>query len=241
MTTRPSTIDQLLDYWPGNIPFKGKLVSNDGCMCAQGQALHFLKGLSVDELRCIHQDSADKQVAELLGISNTHSVLLRSVNDTQEGAPSSVIRNPEQVLGDQAEALLAFWWHLDRMTPAAWEAVAVEATARDKKEPWVESWLTADRVADRNASKAARKASMITKIAAQQGCRLGVLTAAKTADWAAGLTERLQASRAAAGASNEIQGAIYMRANNEPFFFLSLFGFSDPQAVIDASKTNSTC
>ena len=161
----PSTVDELLDYWPGNMPFKGSLVSNDGsCMCAQGQALHFLSGMTVDELRKIDQAAADRKVAELFGISVAHSVLLRIVNDRQEGAPSSVIRSPEQVLGDQAHVVLAFWRHLDRMTPAAREA----------------AW-------------------------------------------------------AAAGASNEIQGAVFMRANNQPFFFLPLFGFPDPEAVIAAS------
>ena len=116
----PSTVDELLDYWPGNMPFKGSLVSNDGsCMCAQGQALHFLSGMTVDELRKIDQAAADREVAKLFGISEAHSVLLRIVNDRQEGAPSSVIRSPEQVLGDQAHVVLAFWRHLDRMTPAA--------------------------------------------------------------------------------------------------------------------------
>jgi hypothetical protein len=130
MITKPATIDELLDYWPGNIPFKNKLVSDDGtCMCAQGQALHFLGGLTVDELRDINQRAADLQVAKLFGISLAHSILLRNINDNREGAPSCVIRNPEQVLGDQAQTVLAFWRHLDRMTPAAWEAVREAARA----------------------------------------------------------------------------------------------------------------
>jgi hypothetical protein len=39
---------------------------------------------------------------------------------------------------------------------------------------------------------------------------------------------------AAAGASNEIQGAAVMRKRNQPFFFLPLFGFANPEAVIKA-------
>ena len=131
----PTTPDELLDYWPGNIPFKGNLVSDDGCMCAQGQALHFLDGVSPAELRDYEQDEADKRVAELFGISRAHAVLLRIVNDSRPGAPSVVIRDPAQVLGDQAETVLAFWRHLDRMTTEQWaaarDAAAREAAARD--------------------------------------------------------------------------------------------------------------
>ena len=120
-TITPTTAEELLDYWPGNIPFKGSLVSDDGsCMCAQGQALHFLDKYSASDLRNIDQATADKKVAELFGISCAHSVLLRIVNDGQDGAPASVIRNPEQVLGNQAHVVLAFWRHLDRMTAADW-------------------------------------------------------------------------------------------------------------------------
>jgi hypothetical protein len=181
MITTPTTVEELLDYWPGNIPLKGSLVSNDGsCMCAQGQALHFLDNLTANQLRNITQSAADKRVAKLCGISVGHSVLLRIINDRQEGAPSNVIRNPEQVLGDQAQIVLAFWRHLDCMTPAA------RAAAREA------AWL-----------------------------------AAEAAAWLA--------AEAAAGASNEIQGAAVMRAKGLPFFFLPLFGFSNPEDVITAS------
>ena len=126
----PSTVEELLDYWPGNIPFKGSLVSDDGsCMCAQGQALHFLDKYNSSDLRNIDQATADKRVAKLFGISRSHSVLLRIVNDKQDGAPSSVIRNPEQVLGDQAHVVLAFWRHLDRMTTKDWAAARDAARA----------------------------------------------------------------------------------------------------------------
>ena len=180
MTTTPATVNELLDYWPGNIPFKGSLVSEDGsCMCAQGQALHFLDKLNPSDLRMISQADADKRVAELFGISRAHSVLLRIVNDCHDGAPTSVIRNPEQVLGDQAHVVLAFWRRLDQMNPAAWEA----------------------------AGEAARVAAWV---------------AAGEAAWVA------------AKASHEIQGAAVMRANGQPFFFLPLFGFADPEAVMAA-------
>jgi len=171
----PSTVEELLDYWPGNIPFKGRLVSEDGsCMCAQGQVLHFLDRVSPDDLKNYRQSEADARVAELLGISRTHAVLLRVINDSQEGAPSSVIRNPEQVLGDQSQVLLAFWRHLDRLTYADWQHQIVGEAA----------WETA-------------------------------------------------------GASNEIQGAAIIRAKGQPFFFLPIFGFAGPEAVIAADSPSS--
>ena len=202
MITTPTTIEELLDYWPGNIPFKGNLVSNDGsCMCAQGQALHFLDGLTVDELRDIDQPAADRRVAKLFNISLAHSCLLRIVNDSEEGAPSSVIRNPEQVLGDQAQVVLAFWRHLDHMTLAARAA----------------AWAAAREAAGAAAGAAAREAAWE---AAGAAAREAAKAAAGAAAWEA------------AGASNEIQGAAVMRANNQPFFFLPLFGFANPEAVI---------
>jgi hypothetical protein len=195
MITKPATIDELLDYWQGNIPFKKKLVNDDGSlMCAQIQALHFLGGLTVDELRNIDQRDVDLQVAKLFGISLAHSILLRNINDTQDGAPTCVIRNPEQVLGDQAQTVLAFWRHLDRMTPADKEAVR----------------------------EAARAVSLSWKAAGEAARAL--------AGAAAGA-----AAREAAGATNEIQGAAVIRANNQPFAFLPLFGFSDPESVITSS------
>jgi hypothetical protein len=150
----PTTPDQLLDYWPGNIPFKGGLVSDDGtCMDAQGQALHFLDGVSPAELRDYEQAAADKRVAELFGISRAHSVLLRLINDGRPGAPSVVIRDPAQVLGDQAETVLAFWRHLDCMTPQQWEA----------------TWAAAVRDAESAAARAAASAAAWAAARAEAG------------------------------------------------------------------------
>jgi hypothetical protein len=217
MITKPATIDELLDYWPGNIPFKNKLVSDDGtCMCAQGQALHFLGGLTVDELRDINQRAADLQVAKLFGISLAHSILLRNINDNREGAPSCVIRNPEQVLGDQAQTVLAFWRHLDRMTPAAWEAVKAVARALVGAVVEVAAWEVVGTAVWETAGAAVREAVWETTTA-QAGAVVG------TAAWAA------------VRATREIQGASSIRANNQPFVFLPLFGFSDPESVITSS------
>ena len=205
-TITPTTVEELLDYWPGNIPFKGELVSDDGsCMCAQGQALHFLDKYSASDLRNTGQATADKRVAQLFGISCAHSVLLRIVNDRQDGAPSSVIRNPEQVLGNQAHVVLAFWRYLDRMTATDWDAAGVAAGDAAGDAAWA-------------AAKAAAGA------------------AAGAAAWVAAGGAAGAAAWGAAGASSEIQGAAVMRANGQSFFFLPLFGFADPESVIAADS-----
>jgi len=218
-STTPTTPQELLDYWPGNIPFKGSLVSYDGtCMCAQGQALHFLDGMSVEQLRDISQRDADKRVAELFGISVAHSVLLRRINDGQPGAPTHVITHPEQALGDQAATVLAFWRHLDRMTASYWEA----------------AWEAAGAAAGAPAGASAGGA---VGGAGGAGVEAGGLPAGASAWAGQGEAEGASAWEAAgeaAGATNEIQGARVMRKRNQPLFFLPLFGFADPEAVLAA-------
>ena len=214
MTTTPTTVEELLDYWPGNIPFKGSLVSDDGtCMCAQGQALHFLGGLTVEDLRSIDQRVADRKTAELFGISRAHAVLLRIVNDNADGAPACVIRNPEQILGDQAETVLAFWRCLDHTSAAARGAAGAAARGA--------AGLAARAEARAAAMEAARAAGWGAAWAAARAAAWGAVGAA---GWGA------------AWATHEIQGAAVMRAKNQPFFFLPLFGFADPAAVVAADR-----
>jgi hypothetical protein len=216
--TTPTTVEELLDYWPGNIPFKGSLVSQDGsCMCAQGQALHFLDGMSVDDLLILEQVEADKRIAELFGISRAHAVLLRIVNDTEDGAPSVVIRNPEKVIGDQAHIIIAFWRHLDRMSPEDWSA---QARAQDS------AWASAQASAQDSAQDSAQASAWASAQASAQD-------SAWDSAWAS--AQALSRALACAGATNEIQGAAVMRAKGLPFFFLPLFGFFDPEAVLTAN------
>ncbi|MCA2969346.1 MAG: hypothetical protein INH43_12590, partial [Acidobacteriaceae bacterium] len=124
-------IETLVAKWaePEGVPFKGQLISPDGCMCAQGQALHYIGGWSPDQLRYANQEVADRETARLLDISVAHAVLLRRVNDGRPGAPSVVLTDPAQVLGDQADTVLAFWRYLDRMAPAQWDAAGGAARA----------------------------------------------------------------------------------------------------------------
>jgi len=210
-----TTIEQLIARWdsPYGHPYKGQLIDWDayeadptdiGCMCVQGQALHLLGGMSPEKIRTMEQSSADRETAKLLGISRTHAVLLRNTNDSIDGAPAIVLTHPEKVLGDQAPTILAFWRHLDRMTPKQWAA----------------AW---------DAARAAAGALAAAKYA--------VWVAAGAADMAAAWAAAWDGVRDAAGyATCEIQGAAIMRKNGTPFFFLPLFGFADPEAVLAADE-----
>jgi hypothetical protein len=193
---------------------KGSLIDGEGCMCAQGQVLHYVGGMTPDDLRRIEQADADRQTAELLGISRTHAVLLRQVNDSMPGAPTCVLTEPEKVLGDQAQRVLAFWRHLDRMAPAAWDAAWDAARAA--------AWDAARDAAGAAAWDAARDAA---GAAAGAAAWAAARAAARAAAGAAARAAARAAAWAAAWASNEIQGAAIMRARGQPFFFLPAFGF----------------
>ena len=223
----PTTPDQLLDYWPGNIPFKGNLVSDDGtCMCAQGQALHFLDGVSPAKLRTYEQAAADKRVAELFGISRAHAVLLRMINDGRTGAPSVVIRDPAQVLGDQAETVLAFWRHLDRMTPQQWDAASAAAWGdAESAAAWAAAWEAGAEAWAAARAEAGAEAGAAASDAARD--------AASAAAWG---DAESAAAWAAARATNEIQGAAVLRALGRPFFFLPMFGIAQPEDLIVSSE-----
>jgi hypothetical protein len=232
--TNPTTVEELLDYWPGSIPFKGSLVSEDGsCMCAQGQALHFLDGMSADDLSKLGQGEADRRVAVLLGISRSHSVLLRIVNDAEDGAPTVVVRNPERVIGDQAHILLAFWRHLDRMSPGDWITLS-SARASARASAGASAWESAAESALESA-RASAGASAGVSARASAGASAGASARASARDSA--WDSAWDAANVAAWATSEIQGAAVIRAKGLPFFFLPLFGFSDPEAVLAADKT----
>lgn len=119
------TIANIVERWSGleRPLFKGKLIDKDGCKCAQGDVLS-CAGYSDADLRSMEQSKADKETARILGISRTHAVLLRQVNDSQGGCPQLVLSHPEGIIGNKAPILLAFWLHLDSMDSAARDAAS---------------------------------------------------------------------------------------------------------------------
>ena len=197
-------------------PYKGSLIdwsdyerdhSNIGCMCAQGQVLHLLGGWKPEKLRDTDQEKADRATAKLLNISIAHSVLLRSINDKADGAPSVVLTHPEKILGDQAQIVLAFWLHLDGMKKKDWQRAAAA---------WNAAWDAAGDAAWDAARAAAGDAA---RAAAWNAAWNAAWDAAGDAAWAAGY------------ACSEIQGAKLMRECGQPFFFLPMFGFAEPEAI----------
>jgi hypothetical protein len=213
------TIAELLAGWPTDIPMKGRLIDSEGCMCAQGQVLHYIGGMTPDDLRRIEQTEADRKTAELLGISRAHAVLLRHINDNVPGAPTCVLIEPEKVLGDQAQRVLAFWRHLDRMTAGDWLKMnAARAAAR------AAAW-------DAAASAAADAAWDAARAAAGDAARAAAWAAAWDAAGAAAGAAAWAAAGDAAGATNEIQGAAVMRERGQPFISLPMFGFATPEDI----------
>ena len=117
--------------------FKGSLIDEDGCCCAQGDILRTYCGWDDAALRRDSiQAEADREVGKALGISLFQSVLLRVVNDRQDGCPQDVLRAPEKVLGDQAHILLAFGRHFDRMNKDQWDTARAAAWAAAGAAAW---------------------------------------------------------------------------------------------------------
>src|SRR5271157_3420413 len=207
-----NTIDTMVKRWsdPAARPlFRGRLIDEDGRCCAQGDVLRTC-GWSDDQLRRAPQRTADRAVAEALGISITHSALLRTINDIQDGCPQDVLAHPERILGDQAPRILEFWLLLDQMPPAAMDAAVAKAPTGD------EAWTAGDEA----------------WAAAGQEAQTAARAAARAANWAADRAETWPAARiatpwAVAMATAEIQGAAGLTA----FYFLPLFGINDPSQL----------
>lgn len=112
--------------------FKGALIDDDGCCCAQGDILRHECKMSDQQLKEMRQSEADGLVAKELGISRFQAVLLRVVNDCKDGCPQDVLTHPEDVLGKYAQQCLAFGRHLDAMTPEQRAAAGAAAGAMNE-------------------------------------------------------------------------------------------------------------
>ena len=104
------TLESICKRWDGaeRPLFKGKLIDDKGCCCAQGDVLR-VYGYTDEELREMTQAKADWEVAKILNISTTHSILLRHINDKKDGCPQDVLRNPSKILGPEADSILKLW------------------------------------------------------------------------------------------------------------------------------------
>jgi len=191
-------LNELIALWDSDEgkPYKGSLIdwpayeaspASISCYCAQGQALHLIGGWSAEQLRDTRQAEADDATAKLLNISRAHAVLLRSVNDTQDGAPTIVLTHPEKIIGDNARTVLAFWLALDGFTAEQWAAARAAARDAARDAAW-----DAARDAARDAAWDAAWA------AARDAARDAAWAAAWDAAWAAARDAARDAAWAAA-------------------------------------------
>jgi hypothetical protein len=219
------SIESMVERWSSlDRPlFKGELIDGDGCKCAQGDVLS-CAGFTDDQLRSMTQNKADGEVAAILGISRTHAVLLRNVNDKVGGAPQLVLSDPAQVVGSKAPYLLAFWLHLDGLSYAAWDAAwaaardTARAAARDAA--WNAAWAAAGYAARDAAGDDARDAA---RAAAGDATWKAARAAAGDAAW--------KAAWVTSGTSSEIQGMDKLEADGRKPYFLAFFGFTTWDAV----------
>jgi len=181
----------------------GSLIDDNDCMCAQGCILHYSCGVSFDDLRNLDQLEADEKLMQSLGISRFHAVLIRVVNDKQEGCPQDVLvgeqddKADQRVLGPNAAELFKFGWTIDSMTNDQWAAAgaaaraaagaAVRAAARAAAR-------TAVRAAARDAARAAVRDA--ARAAARAVARAAVRAAARAVARAAARAAARDAARA---------------------------------------------
>jgi hypothetical protein len=236
------TIDTMLERWSGleRPLFKGKLIDAEGCKCAQGDVL-FCAGFTDAQLRNMEQSKADRETATILGISRTHAVLLRNVNDKSRGCPQLVLSHPEQIIGDKAPILLAFWLYLDNMSDAArdagWDAACAAAWDAGCAAAWAAACAAAwDAARDAGCAAAcaaawdaARDAGWDAACAAawavaRAAAGAAAWAAAGAVAWAAAWAAAGAAAWAAAGASTEIQGMDKLEADGREPYFLAFFG-----------------
>ena len=190
--------------------FKGSLIDADGCCCAQGDILRTYCGWDDDDLRA---DGAQKKADK--------EVAERLGITTFQSVLIRIVNDrkdgcPQDVLANPEKVI-------------GDQAPVMLAFARHLDRMTHEQWYAARYAAMDAARYAARYAAMD---AAMDADRCAAMYAAMDADRCA--------ARYASYAMNEIQGASIMRANGTPFYFLPLFGFADPEAVMaeDAKHAN---
>ena len=206
------TIDSMVKRWTSSSRplFKNKLISEDNCCCAQGDVL-VCSGRTFDDLRLMKQAEADREVAKILRIPLAQAILLRVVNDRDDGCPQDVLSNPEKILGPEAHRVLNFWAKLDCMTPMAWDAAGIAATAISAHAAGIKARAEAGVLAGTRAGAEASRLvwDAASYLAWNEGSGSSVAVAGDAA---------LAASRA----TSEIQG----HRNLDKLFFLPMFGIN---------------
>jgi hypothetical protein len=87
---------------------------------------------------------ADREVAKILNISISHSILLDYIDRHEEGCPQDVISNPQVYLGPNYAKVLQFWTQLDNLTEEQLNNI-VERYDNFMKKPWNDGeWIAKD-------------------------------------------------------------------------------------------------
>jgi hypothetical protein len=128
-----------------------------------------------------------------------------------------------QKYGPKTETVEAFLRHLRGMTPEQWELARLLRSLNDDPEYWEAAREAAWRAAGEAAREAAREAAGDAREAAGDAWE-----AAWRAAWEAAWRAAREAAREAA---IEILGADLMRERGQPFCFLPLFGFANPEEI----------
>ncbi len=235
--TPDDAIAAITEYWqrPDVRPMTGNLIKlPDGfdrtgdtppppsCMCAQGQSLHYLFGMSVDDLLALGQGDADKKIASLFGISRAHAVLLRNVNDTLLGAPGSVLTNPHaHITQPHSYAVLCLWHFMDTLDYDKWLDIYrkyfLSKALSEKYSPWAEA-----------EAEAAAEAAEAAAAAAEAEAAAAVKVNFSRFNW----------WRLSRFCTLEIIGSVVLKSQEKPLFCLNSFGFSDLNALIAWGTTN---
>jgi hypothetical protein len=152
-----SLIKKLTDKWdkPDGLPAKGHELVTGGkglSPCAQSEAIMLSKGLGVTDFEAFWKGglrgiwgpalNLDKVTAQTLGISVTHSILLRRFNDLSSRSPSVVLTDPEKVLGKNWKKVLDFWSFVDSLEQDDWRNLLEVASGTDDLADFREKRIT---------------------------------------------------------------------------------------------------
>jgi hypothetical protein len=76
------------------------------------ETLHRVGGYSLRQIYYMGESEAIKLTAKILGISVSHSNLLRLIDSSQH----EVLSDPKKYLGSNWEKVLEFWWYIDTLS-----------------------------------------------------------------------------------------------------------------------------
>lgn len=159
--------------------------------------------------------------AELLGISRGHAILFYRFADDGNIGNSIVLTHPEQVIGENAKWILAFFKYLDAATTGDWQRYAFAAANVDR-----DSGAEAGDI----VNKAAKTSDLYSwgDVSDAGALVAHMATDGRAVEAYATLGSVCWSSHCAA---SEIQGGKILAAQGTPLFFLPLFGLESIEAL----------